>query len=219
MLEKRKLHSSLSLEPEPHTKKLMNIMDILGGQLGDQVGEQLQNRFGIPADKAKEILPKMAPFVLKGVQDKVASANGNLEDAHALLNEVGDEDAVEDVAGHFDRVEQQGGGLSDAMGKLLGGAQQQEVMASSLGMDGGTLAKLLPVLAPLIMGAVTKNTSGAGRNPSSGVDLGSILGSVLGGGGGGNILGQVAGQVLGGGGASKAGCLSSILGGLLGGKR
>jgi hypothetical protein len=197
----------------------MNIMDILGGQLGDQVGEQLQTRFGIPAEKAKEILPKMAPFVLKGVQDKVLSSNGDLSAAHKVLEDHGDEDAVDDVAGHFDRVEQSGGGLTDALGGLLGGGGGQQAMASQLGVSSDMLGKMLPVLAPLILGAVTKNTAGVGKNPQSGGGLGAILGSVLGGGAGSGILGQVAGQVLSGGGANKAGCLSAILGGLLGGKK
>jgi hypothetical protein len=91
-------------------------------------------------------------------------------------------------------------------------------MAKQLGVSPDMLGKILPVLAPLILGAITKNTRGVGRDPNSGGGIGDILGSVLGGAGGGDILGSVLGGAGAGGGAQqKAGCLSAILGGLLGG--
>ena len=88
------------------------------------------------------------------------------------------------------------------------------------------------VLAPLILGAVmNKMKSGGaaspqGRQGSPGGGGMDMLGSILGQSGGSEVAGSLLGSVLGGGGAnaggglsSKAGCHSSILGGLLGGRK
>jgi hypothetical protein len=198
----------------------MDLLSLLKSEYGDKVSTQLQDRFGMDPQQAQDILPRMAPMVLGGLKTKMQSPTdeNSLRDA---LNTYGDESAVEDVEGHFQKASTEGAALPSGLSDLLGGSDpgQQQVMAKQLGVSPDMLGKLLPVLAPLILGAVTKNTRGVGRDPNSGVGgIGDILGSVLGGGGGANILGSVLG---GGGGAAqqKSGCLSAILGGLMGGKR
>ncbi len=79
------------------------------------------------------------------------------------------------------------------------------------GQNGGLLARLLPILAPIVMSWLARKVLGGGGQQSSG-GLGDLLGGMLGGGapgqqpggGLGDILAQVLGGALGGGPAAPA---------------
>lgn len=80
-------------------------------------------------------------------------------------------------------------------------------LSGANGLSSGTLMKLLPILAPLVMAFLSKQVKGGGAQGGGG------LGGMLGGGG----LGDVLGGLLGGGsGGAGGGGLGDILGGLLG---
>ncbi len=209
----------------------MNFLEELQAKYGPQVAAQVSSRFGIDPEKAADILPRMAPFVLGGVQAQMqhpedhASAQGVLE-SHA------DESSLDDVDGHFERAAQQTAVSNDTLSGLFGhhAPAAQQAMANQLGVSGDTIAKLLPILAPIILGSVMSKMKGgqAQGQPSQGGGGMDILGAILGQqGSGGNILGSVLGSVLGGGNsnsgggglASKAGCITSILGMLLKAKK
>jgi hypothetical protein len=212
----------------------MNFLEELQAKYGPQVAAQVASRFGIDPEKAADILPRMAPFVLGGIQAQMqhpedhASAQGVLE-SHA------DESSLDDVDGHFERAAQQTAVSNDTLSGLFGNnaPAAQQAMANQLGVSGDTIAKLLPILAPIILGSVMskmKGGQGQGQQPQGGAGGGGmdILGAILGQqGGGSNILSSVLGSVLGGGNsnsgggglASKAGCITSILGMLLKAKK
>jgi hypothetical protein len=110
------------------------------------------------------------------------------------------------------------------------GDNEDQVVNQLGGLGGGSglFKKLLPLLAPLVMGFLAKQASNRGSESSSslqdddgdGGGLGDLLGGVLGGGGGG--LGGMLGGLLGGGadgGGGGSGGLGDLLGGLLGGGR
>ncbi|GAB2619244.1 DUF937 domain-containing protein [Novilysobacter erysipheiresistens] len=92
---------------------------------------------------------------------------------------------------------------NDLMHQLQGQPLQQ--MSQQLGLEPGEAANAVSAALPLLMGALGRNASqpqgaqalfGALQKDHAGLDLGSVLGSVLGGGGqgeGSNILGHVFG--------------------------
>lgn len=105
-----------------------------------------------------------------------------------------------------------------------------ESIAGQLGIDPAQASDAIQQALPLLMGGLARNaTSPQGANAlhsalerdHAGVDIGGLLGSVLGGGGnsrGGGGLGDVLGSVLGGGASTGAGggigdVLDSVLGG------
>ena len=107
------------------------------------------------------------------------------------------------------------------------GDNEEQVVNQLGGLGGGgeLFKKLLPMLAPLVMGFLAKqftNRGGADSNaaaqqhddPGSGGGLGDLFG-----GGGGGGLGDLLGGLLGGGGGGGGGGLGDVLGGLLGGGR
>jgi hypothetical protein len=102
---------------------------------------------------------------------------------------------------------------------------------SALGDTGGAggsnlIAKLLPILAPIVLAFVAKQFTGGGaaapaQAQAGGGGIGDLLGGLLGGGGQsagglGNVLGSLLGGASGGG---AAGGIGDLLGGLLGGGR
>ena len=109
-----------------------------------------------------------------------------------------------------------------------------QIQALSNGAGGSLIRKLLPILAPLVMGYLASKldaymrgqTGGAAPAPSAPAQepsggLGDILGGMLGGGqgsaGGAGGLGDILGGILGGGaGGAASGGLGDILGGILG---
>src|SRR5688572_28753049 len=92
--------------------------------------------------------------------------------------------------------------LTDDVYSQLEGAPLQQ-MAQQLGIGPAQMAGAVSAALPLLLGALGRNTSqpqgaealfGALQRDHSGLDIGSVLGSVLGGGGqGSQILGHVFG--------------------------
>jgi hypothetical protein len=90
---------------------------------------------------------------------------------------------------------------NDLLSQLQGAPLQQ--VAQQLGVDQSQASNAVSAALPLLMGALGRNASqpqgaealfGALQNDHAGLDLGGVLGSVLGGGGqGGEILGHIFG--------------------------
>lgn len=128
-------------------------------------------------------------------------------------------------ASSVDDIDQADGGK--IVSHILG-AKEKEVtskLTESKETAGIDFGKLLPILAPIVMGLIANATKGkaettdAAAEPAGG-GIGDIIGGLLGGDSGGGI-GDVLGGLLGGGGSGSGGGidLGGLLGGLLGGKK
>jgi hypothetical protein len=118
------------------------------------------------------------------------------------------------------------------LGHVLGNKQQnvQHALGAKAGMDAGSVAQILKVAAPILMGVLGKQTRQNNVNSPSGIEslLGglvtgnspqqeqSFLESILDADGDGSVIDDVAGMVLGG--SKKKGGLGGLLGGLFGRK-
>jgi hypothetical protein len=179
----------------------MNFIDELLREHGGDIQRQLTGQLGLTPQQAAKVVPKVGPLILGGLKRQM-SAHGP--------------EHVENLASNFSAAD---------LGSLLGGrdGEANEHLSRHLGISGGTAAKIIPMLAPIILGALLKK----GRTPSTGGGgLGGLAG-ILDRDGDGNILDDLAGIFMGGGNSSgaaggmsgKAGCLSALLGGLLKGRR
>ncbi len=121
---------------------------------------------------------------------------------------------------------------SKILGHVLGGKQQavESTLGAKAGMDANSVAQILKVAAPILMGILGNQAKKQNVNSTSGIEglLGGLLGgnssqneqsfleSILDADGDGSVIDDVAGMVLGG--SKKKGGLGGLLGGLFGGK-
>jgi hypothetical protein len=119
---------------------------------------------------------------------------------------------------------------NDLLNSVLGalGPQVIEQVAGQLGTNPQQAQGAIQAALPLLLGAMGKNASqpegaqalhSALQKDHASLDLGSVLGAVMGGGGqGGGGLGDILGAVMGGGGGQgQSGGLGDILGAVMGG--
>ncbi len=125
------------------------------------------------------------------------------------MNKYGKADVLDDIAGLFSKGVKEKNPDPD-LGGLLGGSGLQAVstLSKQFNLKGDQIKQLIPMLAPLILGSLSKkrDTEGAG---SSGIA------SLLDQDGDGSILDDVSGFLMKGSGSSSKS--SGLLGGLLGG--
>lgn len=203
----------------------MNLDDILEQIPVDQIAGQL----GVDPDTARNAIGVALPALVGGMQANAQDPAGAASLASALGQH--DNDLVDNLlGGNLDvgRVDTTDG--SNIVGHVFGDQHDQVVsqLAGASGAGNTIIAKLLPMLAPIVMSYLAKRVLGGGRaggaGAGSGGGLGDVLGNVLGGGAGGSAgggLGDILGQVLGGrsGGGVGGIDLGGLLGGLLGGGR
>ncbi len=177
--------------------------------------QQLAGQLGVDASTAEQATRQALPALLGGIQANTADPGGASSFAQAVQQHDG---GLVDGGVDLSQVDTEQG--QKIVGHVFGANQGQVV--NQLGALGGTggqdiIAKLLPILAPIVMSYLASKLMGGG-----GVAAAPVGAPAAGGGGIGDVLGGLLGSVLGGGGgaAQSAGPdLGSLLGGLLGGGR
>ena len=196
----------------------MSILDELHTDHGQDIQQQLMSQLGLNQQQAAMVLPKLGPLILSGLKQRMDTHGEDHVQEH--VQQLGATD-FSDIGSLLSGGAQSG---DPELGGLLGGkgAQASQLMANKLGISAGTAAKLIPMVAPLIIGMLMKKGSSTGGPPGAGGGGLGGLGSILDRDGDGSILDDLGGLFGGGGqsgGINKAGCLSSLLGGLLKGRK
>lgn len=202
------------------------LMESLGGDnLGSIMG-MLGGGDNAPSEAATKTAIGSGLGAILGGLAKNASEPQGAESLFNAVNKKHDGGILDDVGGFL--------GMGDGMdgGKILGHvfgdnkANVESQVAQAAGVDQSMISKLLPMLAPMVMGWIGKKVASGALNPASlgGLlkgeqqqaesampDLGGLLGSILGGGsssggGGGGVMENASG-------------ILNMLKGLFGGKR
>lgn len=179
-------------------------MDNLDDLLAMIPMDQIAGRLGVDPAQADGLVRKALPTLVGGMRANAEDPGG----ASSLLTALGGNDgSIVDGGIDLDQVDEADGQ------KILGhvfGANQGAVTQQLGGLGGGEgmMAKLLPLLAPIVLGWLAKQLTGSDDSP-----LGDLLGSDSG-------LGELGGLggLLGGGSGEGSGGLSDLLGGLLQGE-
>jgi hypothetical protein len=155
-------------------------------------------RLGIDEATARSAVQAAVPALTGGLSANSQSPSGAQSIAEALQQHAGGSDAA-DVS----TVDEADG---QKIVQHIFGAQQSDVIqrlgGTSGPADSSVFAKLLPLLAPLVMAQVAKHVGAAGGQQSatsSGGGLGDLLGSLVGGAGGSKGIHDLLGGLLGGG--------------------
>jgi hypothetical protein len=210
----------------------MNLMEILQGQVSDEMLGQLSQHIGAEPAQTAAATQGIFATILGGLANNASSENG-LSALSSALDKNHDGSMLDDlmgmVGGMMSGQSPQSGATNGLgmLGHILGDRQEAaaEQIGQSSGLNMGQIMKLMPILAPIVMSVL-------GRAKSQGnLGLGDLAGVLMGGaqqaqqqGGMGDLLGSILGSVLGGGqpqaSAPQGGgdLLSSVLGGIFGKK-
>ncbi|MCC6459777.1 MAG: DUF937 domain-containing protein [Saprospiraceae bacterium] len=209
-------------------------MEILQGQLSDDVLNNLSAQIGADKEQTATAANGIFATLLGGLANNASSETG-LASLGSALDRDHDGSMLDDLMGMVGGMLQGGseGAAAPAasalngtgiLGHILGDRQEAaaEHISQSSGLNMGQIMKLMPILAPIVMGVLGRAKS------SGGLDLGSLANILMGSaqgaqsGGFGDLLGSVLGGVLGGGQQgqpqqdSGSGLFGQILGGIFG---
>ena len=198
--------------------------------MGKQLISGVAGQTGQPENKTADVLSMAMPLLLGAMKKNVSTPQG-AQGLMSALSGKHDGSILNDLGGLFgggvdQSVMQDGAGI---LGHVFGDKQPQveNALSQKSGLDPGSIAQILKIAAPIVMGFIGKQTSQAKVNDSSGMN--ALLGSMLGGqpqenqslittlldaDGDGSILDDVAGMVMGS--NKKKGGLGGLLGGLFG---
>ena len=212
---------------------MSGILDLLSSDLGKTIISGVAGQTGQDESKTGSVLSMALPVLMQAMKRNASTPQG-AEGLMSALNGKHDGSILDNLGGLF------GGGVDsnvlDDGGKILGhvlGGKQQHVenaLGAKSGMDAGSVAQILKVAAPILMGVLGKQSKQQNVSNSSGIEglLGGLLGgssqkqeqsfleSILDADGDGSVIDDVAGMVLSG--NKKKSGLGGLLGGLFGGK-
>ncbi|GMU64072.1 MAG: hypothetical protein AMXMBFR36_03460 [Acidobacteriota bacterium] len=220
---------------------MSSILDLIGQQLDAGTLQRMGSQIGATPQQTAAAVEAALPTMLGALQRNATSPDGAASLLGALDRDH-DGSILDDLAGFL------GQGPSNAdvrsLDHIFGGRRGtvENAVARRSGLDGGQVMKLLAMLAPLVLGALSRARQSSPRSGGgSGGGLGDLLGGALGrmqqnqpglggmlGGlldsdGDGSMLDDLLEKGLGGGNqpssGSDLGGLGGLLGGLLGGKR
>ncbi|MFZ4635666.1 MAG: DUF937 domain-containing protein [Saprospiraceae bacterium] len=201
----------------------MNLMDVLQGQLSESVLGHISEQIGADKEQTAQAANGLMASLLGGLANQAGSENG-LSSMMQMLDRDGDGSYLDDI------MEMMGGALSGQggqagmgiVGQILG--ENHEATASqisqSTGLEMGQVMKLLPALAPLVLGVLAKTrTQGNVENNGLADMLMDTVGSLSQNPQMAGLLGNLAGSLLGGGRqTTQQGGFADLLGGIFGGK-
>lgn len=209
---------------------MSGILDLLNSPMGKEMISGVAGQTGQSESKTADVLSMAMPLLMGAMKKNVSTSQG----ASGLMNALSskhDGGILDNLGGLF------GGGVDQSvmddgagiLGHLLGNKQPQveNALSQKSGMDAGSIAQILKIAAPIVMGFLGRQK--AQNNVNDGNGMNALLGSMLGGqpkqnqslieslidaDGDGSVLDDVAGMVLGS--NKKRGGLGGLLGGLFG---
>jgi len=216
---------------------MAGIFDLLNSDLGKTIINGVSGSTGTDQNKTSSVLAMGLPILMKAMERNAATPEGAQGLMGALSNSKHDGSILDNLSGLF------GGGVNEdvktdgskILGHVLGSKQHgvEQVIGQKAGVDSGSVANILKVAAPILMGVLGKQARQ--NNVSSQSDISGLLGGLLGGAsnsgpvtneqsflekmldadGDGSIIDDVAGMVLGGAKGKSSG-IGGLLGGLFG---
>lgn len=161
----------------------MDLLKTLMGAAGSGGLQQLGGQFGLDGSAVEKVLGQVVPALGRGLQ-KNATGSGGLENLASALQKGGHQRYLGDVGAAVSQAGiDEGNGI---LGHILGSKDVSRNVAahasSATGVGSDVIKKMLPMIASMAMGALSKQTDGGARLQSSGGSSGrGLLGSLLGG--------------------------------------
>lgn len=213
---------------------MSGILDLLNSDIGKSIVRGVADQTNQPQNKTHDVLMLAMPVLMTAMKRNAASSPEGAQGLLSAINNKHDGSILNDLSGLF------GGGVDDSvmtdgskildhvLGKKQGNVEK--AISAKSGIDLGTVAQILKVAAPILMGMLGNQARQQNVDSPSGLEgmLGgllkgnspqneqSFLESILDADGDGNVIDDVAGMFLGD--TKKKGGLGGLMGGLFGGK-
>lgn len=160
----------------------MQIADVLQQMGGIQ---SMARELGVSESQAASASAALIPAILGGFKKQAQAQPTGLDGLGGVLAQLGGGGLLEDVLGTQPTNVNRG---NDVLGQIFGSKDVSRAVAhnasSQTGLDPALLMKMLPMLAMLVGGVISKHGNTASAAPQSGSGgLAGMLGSLLGGGG------------------------------------
>ncbi|HOB84644.1 MAG TPA: DUF937 domain-containing protein [Bacteroidales bacterium] len=191
---------------------MANFIDEFMKTYGPEVTQQMSSNLNVDKGTVQKLIPQLAPLILGGLKRQKDDRGGDARVDH-ILNKYGDSSVLDNIKDlisnklNDNTVDPNLGGLIGDQG----GTMAAQALSKKMNIDPSVIMKMIPALAPLILGALTK------KRDTSNAGIGGV-GSLLDADGDGSIIDDVAGFILKGGGGTPTknkGILGSLLGGIL----
>lgn len=150
-----------------------SITDLLGQTLDPDTVAQIGGQVGLDPDTAQSAISAAIPMILAGLAKNASSPQG-ADALDGALSRDHDGSLLDDLGGFL------GGGAASSiggaiLGHVFGGRRgsMEDTLGRSTGLDGASAAKLLAMLAPIVMAALGKAKQTHGLD---GGGLGDLLG-------------------------------------------
>jgi len=181
---------------------------------GPEVTRQMSSNLKVDRGTVQKLIPQLAPLILSGLKRQKDDQGGDARVDH-ILNKYGDASVLNNINDFI--ASKTNDTEADAnLGGLLGtsgGTLAAQTLSKKMNIDSSVIQRMIPVLAPLILGALSRKRDTTGSSGISGI------GSLLDANGDGSIIDDVAGFLLRGRGTQTQtrgkGILGSLLGGIL----
>jgi len=143
---------------------MAGIFDIVQQQLSGGAVQQIAQRAGIDPAVAQQAVTAAVPMILGGMAQH-ASQPGNAEIIHGEADKYASNAGV---LGNLPSVFTSQGDSGGLLGKLVGHRQDaiQDGVANAAGIDTGQAAKVIGVLAPVVLGAIALKKHQDGLTPN-----------------------------------------------------
>lgn len=193
----------------------MDFTQLINSGAGKEIIDGISQKAGASESETRSVVNEGIPVLLGMLKQNSSSEQGGAGILNALKQHDGS--VLDNISGFFGNSSSNSVEGNKILGHILGGNKNsvENAISKKSGVDLSSVQKILPLLAPLVMGYLGKNAKNKG-----GADLGGILGGLLGGGSGGgsDILSSVLGGLTGGADQKSGSGLEGMLGGLLGKK-
>jgi hypothetical protein len=152
----------------------MSLLDMLQNQLAGEPASQIGRQLGTDPAGAQKAIGAALPALMAALAGNARKKEGASALANALQNDH-DGGVLDDLQGFLGR----GGDTKVGEGILkhaLGGRRQavETAVAKDTGLDASAISGLLPMLAPLVMGALGR------EKKQKGMDVGALVGMLSG---------------------------------------
>lgn len=169
---------------------MANFIENLMENYGPEISKQLSGKLGIEQNVAMELIPQVAPLIIGGLK-KQSETRGGADRVNHILNKYGNESVLDNIGDVFASGAQEEK-PDPGLGGLLGdsGFKAADMLGSKFNLDSSLVKKVIPMLAPIILGALTR------KRDKEGVGATGIA-ALIDQDGDGQVLDDVAGFVMG----------------------